>query len=134
MSNLLNTIIDYYLSTSEFNGLPIYNIENYNPQEMEILVKQGMVEALFDDFNPHIKRFNQTASLDEQLKHIDGHDRYVCFYPTALALSSIKKDESKPYTKLLQSGWGHYEVRFFEVEVLEQYFNDPKYIIFDLGY
>lgn len=134
MSDLLCRIIDHYLSSSDFNGLPIYDIDNYNQREMISLIKEGLVEALFDELNPHIKRFNQTASIDEQLKHINGSDKNVCFYPTPLVLSSINKDDSKPYTKLLQSGWGQYEVRFFEVEVLEQYFNDPKYIIFDLGY
>lgn len=133
MSNLLKRIIDYYLTSPDFNGIPIYEIEDYDPEEVQDLIVRGLVEAIFDDFNPHIKRFNQKQPIKEQLKGIrGGHE--VCLYPTPHALLSVKRDESRPYTSLLQSGWGQYEILYFEVEVLEQYFNDPRYAIFDLGY
>lgn len=131
---LLNRVVEYYLLSHDFNGLPLSEIDGYDSNEMRQLIMSGYVEAIFDDENPHIKRFNREASIDEQLKHIQKGHKTTCFYPTALALSAISKDETRPYTKLLQSGWGQYEVIYFEVEVLEQYFNDPRYRIVDYGY
>lgn len=134
MSDLLKKVTDYYLSSADFNGLPIYQIDGYDPSEMRLLIESGYIEALYNSVNPHIKHFNKAESIENQVVHADGKHQDVCFYPTPLALEQIKKEETKPYTKLLQSGYGQYEVRYFEVEVLEQYFNDPKYIIFDSGY
>lgn len=134
MKDLLDKVIEYYLSSPNFNGLPIYCIENYDPEKMQELISQGMVEAIHNSINPHIKHYNRPAEIKDELEYASGKYQDVCFYPTPLALISAEKDEAKPYTKLLQSGRGQYEVRYFDVEVLEQYFNNPQYIIFDSGY
>ncbi len=134
MKKLLEQVVNYYLASPDFNGIPIYQIKDYNAEDMKSLISDGDVEAIYQTLNPHIKYFNKTRPVDEQIQHTDSTCQDVCFYPTPHALKSIKKIETKPYTKLLQSGWGQFEVRFFDVEVLEQYFNDPKYIIYDMGY
>lgn len=45
-SKLLDEVIRYYLDSSSFNGLPIYEIENYDVNEMIELIKDGLVEAI----------------------------------------------------------------------------------------
>lgn len=61
---LLNEIINFYLSSSRFNGLPIYDIDEYDAEVMIELINEGMVEAISekDVLNPHIKGFE----LDNQ--------------------------------------------------------------------
>lgn len=40
---LLNEIINFYLSSSRFNGLPIYDIDEYDAEVMIELINEGMV-------------------------------------------------------------------------------------------
>lgn len=134
MSELLQKITEHYLSSFNYNGLPISLIKDYEIKEVQNLIEEGLIEALFKDINPYIKRFNQTASIEDQIRVLYDKYREVCLYPTPKALELVEKDETSPYTKLLQSGWGQYEIVYFEVEVLEQFFNDPRYEIIDYGY
>lgn len=54
---LLNEVINFYLGSSSFNGLPIYDIDDYDIEAMVELINEGMVEAISekDVLNPHIR-------------------------------------------------------------------------------
>ena len=134
MKDQLQRIIEYYLSSSDFNGMPASSLTESEMYEVQRLIQNGMVEAIANVENPHIKMFNQHASIENQLKYVTDIDSGACLYPTALALVETPKDPAKKYTSLLQSGFGQYEVRYFKVEVLEPYFNNPQYMIYDYGY
>ena len=43
---LLNEVINFYLGSSSFNGLPIYDIDDYDIEAMVELINEGMVEAI----------------------------------------------------------------------------------------
>lgn len=42
----LAEIINYYLNSSRFNGLPIYDIDDYDMEVMSGLIKEGLVKAI----------------------------------------------------------------------------------------
>ena len=132
MSKLLRTIIDYYLNSQGFNGIPIRTIKCFNLEEIKLLIKMDLIEAISNDNNPHIKAFNKQDKKEKQIASLLNPNCHL--YPTTKALSSIQKDQRKVYNSLLQSGWGQFEVVFFDVAVLENYFNNPQYRVFDMGY
>lgn len=132
MASLLTTVIDYYLNSPDYNGLPIYSVPDLNMKEAIELINQDLIEAIANDFNPFIKLFNRKYTKQQQ---IDGLKKEICcLYPTQEALKDWPKDNTKKYTALLQSGWGQCEIIYFDVEVLEQYFANPQYLIIDMGY
>lgn len=132
MDSLLKTIINHYLNSSEYNGIPIYSITGLDIHEVKTQIKRGLVEAIYNDLNPHIKFFNIAESTDTQIEFLQNSD--CCLYPTPFALAGYPKDQRKKYSVLLQSGWGQFEIIFFNVAVLEVYFNNPQYLITDMGY
>ena len=132
MAGLLSKIIKHYLSSGDFNGFPVRNIDILDKKEAADLICTGLVEAVYNEFNPHIKIFDKVAPIEEQLKWVDRPQ--ACLFPTPEALKDIPKDTAKKYTAELQSGHGKFELRFFKVDVLEHYYNNPKYRITDSGY
>lgn len=130
--NLLKTIVNQYLTSSEFNGVPIYSIADFDIREAELLVKRGLIEVIHSDFNPYIKFFNAQRPINEQLTNLEHQES--CLYPTPWSLAGIPTEQRKKYRALLQSGWGQYEIVYFNVAVLELYFGNPQYYITDMGY
>lgn len=57
-TELLEYIISFYLYSSDFNGAPIYNIENYNQADMFDLIDDGLVETISENeaINPYISK------------------------------------------------------------------------------
>ena len=64
-------------------------------------------------------------------KDVDSH---TCFYPTDKALEKVKVDYQRPYTALMQNGKAQFDIIFFDVEILERYNNNPRFLIMDNGY
>ena len=135
-SKLLDEVIRYYLDSSSFNGLPIYEIKNYDVNEMIELIEDGFVEAIseVDVLNPHIKGFDLGLSKEHQIVNARNADGHTCFYPTERALEGIQIDYQKPYTVLLQRGKEQFEIIFFDIEILERYINNPRFLVMDNGY
>lgn len=111
---LLNEIINFYLSSSRFNGLPIYDIDEYDAEVMIELINEGMVEAIFekDVLNTHIKGFELGLSKEHQIKNAKDVDLHTCFYPTDKALEKVKIDYQCPYTALMQNGKVQFDIIF----------------------
>lgn len=135
-AELLEYIISFYLSSGDFNGVPNYDIEDYNQADMLDLIDDGLVETISENeaINPHIKGFDFALTREQHKENAISKNGHVCFYPTSKALQRIVVDSSKPYTALLQKGTAQFELIFFDIEVLERYINNPKYEIIDYGY
>lgn len=133
---LLNEVINFYLGSSSFNGLPIYDIDDYDIEAMVELINEGMVEAISekDVLNPHIKGFELGLSKKHQIENAKDVDSHTCFYPTDKALEKVKVDYQRPYTALMQNGKAQFDIIFFDVEILERYNNNPRFLIMDNGY
>ncbi len=133
---LLEFIIRYYLESFEFNGVPNYNLEDYNNDDIVSLIQDGLVETISDNDanNIYIKGFDLNLTLQQHINNANGLNGQVCFYPTSKALRNVAIDTDRPYTALMQRGCPQLKILYFNVEVLERYINNPQYIILDYGY
>ncbi len=100
------------------------------------LINEGMVEAISekDVLNPHIKEFDMNLPIEHQIESVKNLKSHTCFYPTAKTLQRVDMDYKRPYTALMQNGKAQFDIIFFDVEILERYNNNPKFLILDNGY
>lgn len=133
---MLNKIINFYLTSYNFNGLPIYDVDKNDEEIIIELINEGMVEAISekDVLNPHIKGFELGLSKEHQIENAKDRNSHTCFFPTSKALAKVKVDYQCPYTVLMQNGKAQFDIIFFDVEILERYRNNPKFLIIDNGY
>lgn len=133
---MLNQIIDKYINSRDFNGLPIYEIDNYDEKTVAELIRQGFVEAISERevLNPHIRGFQLQLPIDQQLENIKHAEWHTCLYPTEKALESVEINYSTPYTNEMRKGAEQFKIVFFSIEILERYVNNPQYNIWDCGY
>ena len=128
---------DKYFNSSDFNGLPVrelsgdFDIES--PAFREILrgaIESNRITARFSG-NPHILAFSAMPKAHV----LDAFDKaenlaYVCLYPHADSLRSslrLSAYRDRPYDLELARGQGQFDFRAFDLAVLEQYRNDPRY-------
>ena len=132
----LNEIICYYLKSRDFNGLPVYNMEYYDYSILCELIDERLIEVLTgeDDLNPHIRRFIINTPLVQQKENVSKKTNLSVLYPTKKALESIPQDHAKPYSNLLRKGEAQLEIIYFDIEILERYNNNPKFLVIDYGY
>lgn len=113
------------------------------------LVRKDSV-SIQSSTNPHIIG-RQHYAIDDQIKVLDmakdnkeeilftagditftseNTEYPICLYPSPNYLKSnrdVSELIEKPYTKLLALGEPQLEFHFFEIDVLERYYNDPRY-------
>lgn len=135
-SKLLNKVIEYYLNSGDFNGLPLYEIGDHDIDYIIELINENLIEVLSEDgaFNIHIKGFDLMSPKECQITNVRNVKKQSCLYPTKQALQSAKIDNTTPYTAMLQTGEAQFNVIYFNIEVLERYINNPKYFVTDYGY
>jgi hypothetical protein len=139
-SDALEFISDFYLSSRDFNGVPVRTLRNHLELDMlatsellERLVKSEEVDLLFGNVhpNPHIKAFSHITHEQqlEFLKELCLTDS-VCVYPGKKQLAKLPLEErfkGRPFDLQLARGHGQLEYRAFDLAVLEHYRNDPRY-------
>lgn len=132
----LNEIIDYYLNSKDFNGLELYRMKNYDYDILCNLIDENLIEVLSTNevINPHIKGFNLNIPKETQKSNIFSKDNHSILYPTPNALEHIQIKYESPYTDLMHRGKGQFEIIFFDIDILERYINNPKFIVMDNGY
>jgi len=153
MSNIeiLEKITNFYLNSSDFNGIPITDLgENFSEVKKVLkgLLEKEKIVLNFGDRhpNPHILAFEpeskeqQMAKL-EKLEFQPIYKEYgplkmqinsisCCAYPSKNHLKSIVNPDdyrNKPFTLLLAQGEPQLSYRTFNLRVLEFYRNDPRY-------
>ncbi|ANS75282.1 hypothetical protein AWM70_12260 [Paenibacillus yonginensis] len=137
--SILNEVIEFYTKSSDFNGIPYWNLAEKYSQDMLVdilmeLIEEKKVSANFT-LNPHIKQF-EDFPLDKQINAIKNKTSNVCLYPTeSVLLETLPESHvDKPFTRMLYFGKPQLEPLFFEISVLEQYFSDPRYNIHSSDY
>lgn len=135
-SELLSQVKEYYLMSRDFNGLPICKITDYNIEDIVSLINDNLIEILSENdvINPHIKGFNLKLSKEHKIENIKDTKKLSCLYPTPKALKDAEIDNVAPYTAKLRSGEAQFQIVYFNIEILERYINNPKYLIIDYGY
>lgn len=150
-----NIVYDFFVASSDFNGIPLRNIsEKLNidyENSIDIikeLVKDNIV-SIQSSTNPHIIGF-QHYPIDSQIHILEEAKKIkevvhsfgeitissedteypICLYPCKSYLQK-KRDLADfgnvLYTKQLALAEPHLTPIFFEIEVLDRYFNDPRF-------
>lgn len=134
--DVIQEIFDHYTKSPDFNGLPVYKMMNYEYRLLCELIDEGMVEVLScnDVDNPHIRAFNVITPKEQQKEYVSDTSKHSVLYPTKKALASFSPDPTKPYSALMQKGEVHLRIMYFDIEILERYANNPKFVIMDIGY
>lgn len=153
--DILQAITGFYTKSSSFNGIPITKLlEEFDCEwdrlkiKMIELINENKITLRFGVNNPYIKRFPD-PSLEEQIKYLQSvmlmegtlrtfEGGEICAYPTENVIRStldISAFNDKPFTQMLLLGAPQiYPTIFFEMKVLERYYNDPRYIVGSADY
>jgi hypothetical protein len=135
---MLTMITDYYLTSREFNGLPVSKLDGDSTKIANSLTNLLATEKItlnFGDRNPNMHILAvEPESLESQLtklnKQLQSGILDFCVYPSKMHLHEIEdinKYEGKPFTKLLALGVPQLTYRAFDMKVLEFYRNEPRY-------
>lgn len=137
--NILAKITEFYLSSHDFNGLPVENIlQDFRLQDAELkniivsLIRENKISLNFGDIhpNPHIKAFPEEPQERQIEKLQDSDLEYVCAYPSSSHLKEVvdpSKYQDRPFTLRLTLGEPQLSFEAFDLSVLEFYRNDPRY-------
>ena len=133
---VLERIIRHYLSSNDYNGLPMYSMEKYDIDILCQLIEENLIEVLSSDdvTNPHIKALDLDIDKAKQIEHLRSCAECCVLYPTSHALEAIDFDYSMPYSSLMRKGAQQFDIIYFDIEILERYANNPKFVIADSGY
>ncbi len=140
-AGLLDEIVEQYLTSADFNGLPAYAFVAHHgctmaelKEALADLVRSGDVTVLFGEIqtNPHIRAFTDEPA-DSQLEHLTKTDSdSVVAYPTPRVLSQRVSETqyiSTPYKRRLALGEPQLGYACFDPVVLDPYRRDPRYDI-----
>ncbi|MDF2605826.1 MAG: hypothetical protein K0S34_16 [Bacillales bacterium] len=146
LENISHEISMFYSKSSDFNGISFNNlIEIINISKTELkkilieLLKQNQITFTFSSvfLNPHIKAFKDLP-IEKQLELLETESlEGVCIYPSPHFLERfihLAHLEDSPYTKRLFFGEPQFEPVYFDMSVLERFFNDPRYQVHNDDY
>lgn len=140
-NNIINAIFKFYADSGDFNGIPLDFLQKKSQMNMEELktqltyfIRESKITLTFSSvsLNPHIKRFPD-LEIDEQISKLETEEtRWICVYPSPQLLTSsvdTSNYETRPFTKRLLLGEAQLEPIYFDLQILENYHNDPRYYI-----
>ena len=132
---LLRSITNYYLESGDFNGIYVKQLPSFDRADLKSLIEEDCVSILTenDDINIFINRRNCFPDKSIQIETAMSRNDYT-IYPTVTHLSTVDIRESKPFTDMIAHGAEQFRILYFAVDVLELYFNNPMYSIWDGGY
>ena len=150
-----NKVYNFFIQSLDFNGIPLRNISkelNVNYENSIDLIKELVIEDIISiqsSTNPHIigfkhypiesqiymleeaKKTNEAVHLFGEIKIVsEDTDFPICLYPSKsylLKKRNLIEYDNAVYTKQLALGEPHLKPIFFEIEVLDRYFNDPRF-------
>lgn len=152
-NKVLQRVYDFFLQSSDFNGIPLKRLSKevkLSYLSVIEIVKDLVIKghlSIQTGTNPHIialGHYRQSAQLElldkakanktkviSKIKGIsvsfDSH--LTCFYPTQEYLEANRNTDefsNSPFSKELALGAAHLSARYFDIEVLERYFHDPR--------
>ena len=148
-------IYTFFIESSDFNGIPLRNISstlNIEYKKSIDLIKELVQDdkvTIQSSTNPHII-YSRLYPIETQLKILEDSKEWktkemkigeisifsensdfpICIYPSQSLLKSNRNlDEfgEAIYTKALAYGEPQLSPKFFDIEVLERYSNDPRF-------
>lgn len=137
---LLAHITNFYLNSSDFNGIPTHQLFSdlgYSERGIKVklreLIQNELVGIVYSDvaINPHILRFGFESPEDQIAKLDTEAVTQSCVYPRKKQLAEVI-DRSQyadvPFTLEMALGEPQLSHRSFDLSVLEFYRNDPRYL------
>jgi hypothetical protein len=136
ISQVLKKVTNYYLNSRDFNGLPLSALNDNEKLLILQLIDDRKVEVLSDKFviNPHIRAFSLNIPKDQQKQEVIKAGSYVVIYPSESHLKSLNLIDEKPFTQMIINGDPKLKIMYFNIEILEMYFQNPKFKIFSHDY
>jgi len=132
-------IRDFFLGSSDFNGILVAKLcEEFDLDWSEIqphvtaLLSEEAISLTFGShsLNPHIKRLPDLP-VDEQLERLATEDPLACCaYPSSReirAASDLSSYDSRLFTKRLALAEPQLMPVFFDLDILDRYYRDPRY-------
>jgi hypothetical protein len=139
-NKIMEEIFNFYVNSHDFNGIPLPDLEKkFQFIETKSIIADLILEGkitIETDLNPHIKRFTEPLA-GKQLDELETYSGPICVYPSPSYLKeNVDPDEfiNLPFKRELLLGEGHLESLFFDLSVLDYYFNDPRYIVSNFDY
>lgn len=146
LEKITHEVFMFYSKSSDFNGISFNNLKriiNISKSELNNnlieLLKQDQITFTFPSvfINPHIKAFKD-LSIEKQLELIESESlESTCIYPSPHFLKrfgNLNHLDDSPYTKRLFFGEPQFEPVYFDMSVLERFFNDPRYQVHNDDY
>ena len=131
---LLDEITERYLTSRDFNGTSMSTLAADQKAALYSLVEKGLASVIWEqvDVNPHILR-HDFPKVEDQLEWLQTGDNHAhtCMYPTSRHLQSavdVSNYEGRPFELELALGAPQLDFRTFELAILENYRNDPRYV------
>jgi hypothetical protein len=138
-SKVLSVITEFYLSSHDFNGIPIYDLQSALSKEwpsvknfVSGLIKEELVGIIDEDtdVNPYIIRWG-FEPVGVQISKIEKEvPKPFCIYPRPKHLEKVvdrNKYNREPYKLCLALGEAQLTYCSFDLSVLEFYRSDPRY-------
>lgn len=135
----LEHIRAFFLGSSDFNGIVVTEVREklgLSQQKLERLLtnllRSHQISLAFERHavNPHIKRLPD-LSVEEQVARLTSDDpQGICVYPPADVVRSavdVAEYNDRPFTQRLLLAEAQLTPVFFELQVLERYYRDPRY-------
>jgi hypothetical protein len=137
--HLIDETVKYYLASRDFNGLPLHTF--LGAQINSVAAVKKFLKPLIEaeritvrcnavDTNPFIKRMPDLSPDREIVRLSKWTGGILVAYPTKkeMAKRLQREDfEGRPFHLQLALGAAWLEFRTFDLSVLEQYRNDPRY-------
>jgi hypothetical protein len=151
---ILSKAYYFFINSNDFNGIPLTRLSDETGIDylktielLKELVEENSL-SIQETINPHIiglDHFNkkhQIEVLDEAKKNktevlnkfekvtISFDSHLVCIYPTTSYLkenSDLSEFARKPYSAQLAIAEPQLKLKFFEIEVLDKYFKNPRF-------
>lgn len=157
---VLKHIYEYFINSSDFNGIPLRQIgEDLGiPYQKSIDIVIELVSGdncmIQSSTNPHIIH-SRTYSISSQIQcleaakelkieelcigdlHIlqENTEYPICVYPSQAYLKTHRNVNNMPlFTKLLSLGEPQLTPCYFDMDVLQRYYDDPRYYFFFENY
>lgn len=136
---VLRRVNDFFTASHDFNGTLLSALcaeFDITWPKMRVtvnrLVRSGEISLAFAShcINPHIKRLPDLP-VEAQLSKLKAEDPHaVCAYPSPdviRATTDLAAYDSRPFTKRLALAEAQLTPVYFDFEVLDRYYRDPRY-------
>ncbi len=138
-AHILRRVCEFFVRSRDFNGIPArdlvaeFDVSWPDLQELlRRLLRSGRISLTFASHseNPHIKRLPDLP-LEVQLAKVTEEDiGGICVYPDSDEIANIsvlREYDDRPYALRLALAEPQLIPIYFELNVLEKYFRDPRY-------